>query len=445
VRGPLILILLLAGMHLIMPLGARGLGSEALLVFGFLILAAYTVGDLAARVHLPKIVGYMLAGALFGPYALGTFTTLTAQRLEPVSHLAIALIAFLAGAELRWSELRERGVALLKILTAELLLTFVALAAALYVLRDLAPFLTDLPTGSVVAFSVLFASIAVAHSPAATIALLGETRARGDVARTTLGVVLISDVAVVVLFSIALSVARAVAPASGEHAVSTFMLIWELAGSLIIGTLLGSAVALYLRFVSRELMLFAVLMTFFGAEIAALAHTDPLLTLIVAGFVTENAPIHRDGEKLRHAMERAAAPVFVVFFALSGAAINLGQAASLALITVPLAIVRLVSIRAGTAIGMRWARLEGPYIQLTWLGLVSQAGVAIGLSNMVASAYPRVGNDLRTLLFALIAINQIIGPVLFRRALVMSGEVSGERFRHLAIPDPSPVTEKTAS
>jgi hypothetical protein len=129
-----------------------------------------------------------------------------------------------------------------------------------------------------------------------------------------------------------------------------------------------------------------------------------------------------------------------VFFALSGAAINLGQAASLALITVPLAIVRLVSIRAGTRIGMRWARLEGPHIQLTWLGLVSQAGVAIGLANMVASAYPRVGNDLRTLLLALIAINQIIGPVLFRRALVMSGEVTGERFLHLAaIPRPSSV------
>jgi len=108
VRRLIILALLLGSMQLIFPLGAQGQGSQALLSFGFLILAAYTVGELAKAVRLPRIVGYLAAGVAFGPYGLGTVTAAGVERLAPVSQLAIALIAFLAGAELRWGEVRDR-------------------------------------------------------------------------------------------------------------------------------------------------------------------------------------------------------------------------------------------------------------------------------------------------------------------------------------------------
>src|SRR5688500_15385188 len=111
-------------MQLILPLGAPGQGSQPLLAFGFLILAAYTVGELATLVRLPKIVGYLAAGLLFGPAVLGTISYVAAARLEPVSQLAVALIAFLAGAELRWSEVRERGPAYLKMMSTELTIGF---------------------------------------------------------------------------------------------------------------------------------------------------------------------------------------------------------------------------------------------------------------------------------------------------------------------------------
>src|SRR5690349_19794356 len=101
-RRAIILALLFAGMRLILPLGVEGRGSQALLTFGFLILAAYTTGELAVSLKLPRIVGYLLAGAIFGPSVLNTVTVDAVERLAPVSSLAIALIAFLAGAELRW-------------------------------------------------------------------------------------------------------------------------------------------------------------------------------------------------------------------------------------------------------------------------------------------------------------------------------------------------------
>jgi Kef-type K+ transport system membrane component KefB len=420
-RRLFILALLLIGTELVVPLGEPGQGSRALLAFGFLILAAYTVGELATAIRLPKIVGYLFAGVIFGPSVLGTVTAMAADQLTPVSQLAIALIAFLAGAELRWAEVRRRGVLLLKIMTAELAITFAALFFVVWALAGAMPFLVGIPPAQRVAFSLLFASIAIVHSPAVTMALLTETGARGPVARTTLGVVLISDVAVLLLFTGALAVARALVPGdAGAPGVTIGMVAWEILGAILVGALLGGVVSLYLRFVGRELMLFAVLVAFFGLEIARVAHVETLLTLLVAGFVTEN--ISPQGERLRHAMERSAAPVFVVFFALSGAKIDVGQVALLFLFVVPIAAVRAVAILAGTRVGARWARAGVPESRYTWMGLISQAGVAIGLAAIVAEAYPTLGPQLRDLLLALIAINETIGPILFRRALLASRE-----------------------
>lgn len=422
-RRVAILGLLLAGMRLLYPLGERGQGSQPLLWFGFLILAAYTVGELATALRLPKIVGYLLAGVLFGPDGLGTITEAGVSRLGPISELAIALIAFLAGAELRWNEVRERGVLLLKMTVAELTLTFSVLFAALYGFRAFIPFLRGIPAEQAIAFALLFAAIAIVHSPAVTMALLSETGARGPVARTTLGVVLISDVAVVLFFSLALAIARSLVPPTGAtSAPSPWLVIWEIAGAILVGAVLGGIVALYLRRVGRELFFFAILVAFFGLSLAKFAHVEVLLTLLTAGFVMENVSKGDEGRQLLHAMERSAAPVFVVFFALSGAKISLAQVGQLLPVVVPIALVRAASIWGGVRLGTMWAKAEGVERRYAWMGLISQAGVAIGLSSIVAEAYPEQGRALSALLLSLIAINETVGPILFRRALVRSGE-----------------------
>src|SRR5688572_206501 len=199
-RRIIILALLYAGVQLILPLGEIGHGSEALLTFGFLVLAAYTVGELTTFVGLPKIVGYLFAGIAFGPSALAAVSATAVGRLSPVSDLAIALIAFLAGAELRWSDLRATGAKLAKILGVEMLFSLLGIAAVLIGVRQWVPFLTGISTPQLIAFVLLFTAIAIAHSPSVTVALLTETGARGPVAKSTLGIVLLSDVAVVLFF-----------------------------------------------------------------------------------------------------------------------------------------------------------------------------------------------------------------------------------------------------
>lgn len=424
-RRAMILALLLLAMALIKPLGEPG-RAETLLSFGFMILAAYTVGEVASAFRLPKIVGYMVAGILFGPSLLGIVSKLATIQLASVSKLAIALIAFLAGAELEWAEVRRRGVTILKILGSELGICFLALVALLLALRPWVPFLEGTGTAAAIALAVLFASVAIVHSPAVTMALLTETRAKGDVARTTLGVVLVADVAVILLFTGALAIARALAPsAAGGSEMSFLVVAWEILGSIVVGAALGGIVALYLKFVQRELFLFALVATMFGAELARLLHVETLLTLLVAGFVAENATDH-EGKELRHAMERAAAPVFVVFFALAGAKLGLDEIVTMLPIAIPVVVVRILAIRGGTILGARWAGLPREQGRLISMGLVSQAGVAIGLSAVIAEAYPERGPAIAALFLAVIAINETLGPIFFRNALVKAGEVTPE-------------------
>lgn len=425
-RRLVILALLVGGMQLVLTAGPAEGGGESLLALGFLILAAYSVGELTKQLNQPKIVGYLIAGALFGPSALNVVSTRSVEELGTISDLAIALIAFLAGAELDWGELRKRGVALLKVTGAELAVTFVVILAALLALREYVPFLQGTNLTASLTFAGLFAAMAIVHSPAVTMALLTETGARGSVARTTLGVVLLADVAVVLLFSGALAAARALVP-SGSGGVSFAATVWEIGGAFPVGALLGGAVALYLRFVKGELFLFALLVTFFGAEVSELLHVETLLTLLVAGFVTENVAHGGSGRELRHAMERSAAPVFVIFFALAGATLQLADLAELWWIVLPIAAVRMAGLWLGTQLGGRWARLPAPERNLIWLGLVSQAGVAIGLVTVAGQVYPAAGGEMGTILLAVIAVNTPLGAVLFRRALAKAGELGPAR------------------
>jgi Kef-type K+ transport system membrane component KefB len=345
-----------------------------------------------------------------------------------VSELAIALIAFLAGAELQLDEVRKRGVLLLKMMTAELTVAFVGIATTVAVLHRFLPFLNGARWTEILGFSILFASVAVVHSPAVTMALLSESGAKGVVARTTLGVVLLADVAVVLTFSGALALARVLAPPSGGAGLGVMVVFWEIGGAILVGAALGAIVAMYLRFIRRELFIFAILVAFFGAEIASVMHVETLLTLLVAGFVAENWG-GGEGEQLRHAMERAGAPIFVVFFALAGANIRPSAVLELWPLVIPIVVVRAAGIWAGTQLGAWWAKAEPQVARYTWMGLISQAGVAIGLSSVVAGVYPERGEEMRTLFLAMIAINETIGPILFRLSLLRSKEATPESFR----------------
>lgn len=416
-----VLLLLLGAMQYILPLRADVAGTRALMTFGFLILAAVTVGELAKSVKLPKIVGYLGAGLIFGPHVTGVFDRQAAADLSGISTLAIALIAFLAGAELRWTEVRSRGRVILTMLGTEIAFSLVAISLTLFALQRYVPALSG-AWPEVLMLCLVVGSILVVHSPAVTMGMLNETGAAGDMTRTTLGIVLVADVVVVLLFSGMMGLARTVIDTGDGVAGPTMgMLVWEILGAVLIGAILGGLVSLYLRWQTGELFIFAIAVALFGVELAKAAHVEALLMLLTAGFVMENVSQGR-GEVLRHAMERSAAPLFVVFFALAGAKISPSEVAAVSMVAVPLVLARILGIWGGARLGARLAYATPAVHDHAWTGLVSQAGVAIGLTALLSQSLPQAAG-LQALILAVIAINETIGPVLFRRGIDAAGEM----------------------
>jgi Kef-type K+ transport system membrane component KefB len=257
-----------------------------------------------------------------------------------------------------------------------------------------------------------------------TLAMLTETRAAGPLARTTLGVVLVADVVIILLFTGAFSLAQASLGGATAGAPEILLrLLREVLGSILAGGIIGGVLTLYLRFVQRELVVFAVVVVFATAAAAPALHFEFLLSLLVAGFLVENvAPVR--AEPLVDVLHQAALPVFVVFFAMAGAELHIQEFAAVWPLVLLIAFARMGAIYGSATYAGRLAGAEPNVIRYGWTGLVSQAGVALGLATIVADRLPGVGLAMQAVTIGVIALNESLGPVLFRHGLLRAGEVA---------------------
>jgi Kef-type K+ transport system membrane component KefB len=230
-------------------------------------------------------------------------------------------------------------------------------------------------------------------------------------------------VVVVLIFTTAFSLAQA--SLGGETAGAPEILrhlLLEVLGSILAGAIIGGVLTLYLRFVKRELVVFAVVVVFATAASAEALGFELLLSLLVAGFLVENvAPVR--AEPLVDTLHQMAVPVFVVFFAIAGAELQVLEFISLWPLVLAVALVRMGAIAVGATLGARVAKAEPLITRYAWTGLVSQAGVALGLATVVADRLPVLGLAMQTLIVGVIAFNESVGPVLFRRGLERAGEI----------------------
>ena len=180
--------------------------------------------------------------------------------------------------------------------------------------------------------------------------------------------------------------------------------------------------ALYLRFVKREMVVFAIVVVFATAAAAQAVGFELLLSLLVAGFLVENvAPVR--AEPLVETLHQMAVPVFVVFFAMAGAELRVQEFAAVWPIVFSVVAVRMGAIFVGSRAGARLAGAEPVVQRYAWMGLVSQAGAAIGLATVLADRLPGIGSAMQTATVGVITVNTSIGAVLFRRGLDRAGEV----------------------
>jgi trehalose-6-phosphate synthase len=168
------------------------------------------------------------------------------------------------------------------------------------------------------------------------------------------------------------------------------------------------------------------------SQVGASQGFEPLLAAMAAGLVIENLAVAQ-GDSLKMALQRGALPVLVVFFVATGASLRVDALATTGAVTVALVVLRITLIRLGVAAGLRASSVERRTGSYAWTGLISQAGVTLGLASVLATEFPTWGGQVQMLLVALIAVDELVGPAMFRIGLARAGELDARAPRPLVV------------
>ncbi|HEY0143029.1 MAG TPA: cation:proton antiporter [Thermoanaerobaculia bacterium] len=404
------------------PAGATITGSGAALAFGFLLIAAVQAGYLCDALKMPRLTGYIVIGLLFGPEMLGLISAKMLPDLALVKGTAVGLIAFLAGCELNLSHLRPKLRAIGTLSLATLFASALLLFALLYAITHFVPITADFSPLQRAAVALVCANVLAAFSPAVVVGIISETKAKGPLSEMALSIVVLADLVIVVTYALSSTAAHAVFPSEGTSA-GFALLVPHIFGSILAGAIAGALLAAYVVRVSAGIGLVTFAILFIAAEAGHVLHLNPLLVGLAAGMFLENVtPI--GGERLTRTAEPVAMPVFAIFFAVVGAEVQLRAFLHVAPFALAACVVRFLGIWLGARLSARAAGIDAAFARRLTLGLLPQAGVAIALASLMLVDYAPWGRVMGTVVIGTIVVNQLIGPVLFRNALVAAGETS---------------------
>ena len=415
---------------------------EYTLAFAVVCLASYLIGEGFKKIRLPTITGYLFAGALVGSFGLEFLPSAAAESLRFVDELSLAVIAFVAGSELYLVEIRPRLRQILFSTGGILVSTFALVSVAVYLLTALLPFTAGWEPAARLATALLGGAVLLALSPPSTIAVIKEVHARGPFTRTALGVTVLMDVAIIVLFAVAASIASALL--TGESLTVGFVGLLALDLALAAGVglatgqllkavlarrwprLLKTAVVLAIGFAVYELA--GWVKTASLAELGVEVYIEPLLIAMIGGFVVTNFSAFRDEfDGILHDVGPA---VYVAFFTITGLGLKLDILWETLPYAAALFVVRAVGIAIGAAAGATLAGEPAGIRRISWMAYITQAGIALGLAREVAVQFPDLGTAFATLIISVVVLNEIFGPLFLKAALRRAGET------HL--PDSSP-------
>ena len=401
------------------PYGATITGSGAALAFGFLLIVAVQASHVCDALKMPRLTGYILVGILFGPEMLSIVSAKMLPDLALVKGTAVGLIAFLAGCELNVRRLRPRLRAIGTLSALTMLGAALIMFGFFFALTHIVPITADYTTIQRVAVALIAANVLAAYSPAVVVGILSETKASGPLSETALSIVVVADLVIVITYALSSTFAHVIFPSGGSGGLG--LLVPHIFGSIIAGIIAGGVLALYVSRVGARSGVFTFAVLFIAAEAGAALHLNPLLVGLAAGLLLENVtPI--GGEQLAHAVEGVAMPTFAIFFAVVGAEIQLQAFIHTAPFAIAAALLRGLGIYAGARAAGRLVELDPVFTKRVTLGLLPQAGVAIALVALLLADFKPWGAIIGTIVLGTIIVNQLIGPILFRNALVASGE-----------------------
>ena len=386
----------------------------------FLCLIA---GKIVKQFKLPNVTGYILMGLLAG-VVLGThqmehfFWQDVAQEMvskfDIIKDLATGFIAFSIGTEFEFKYIRKLGKAPIVIACLESLGAVIFVALGIY-----------LATGNI-QLALVMGAIAAATDPAATILVARQYKANGPVTRTLIPVVAIDDATALMSYGICVALARAI---TGSVSVMTFVEpVKEIFGSLIFGIVLGIIFTILIKFYTgrgnRLAITIAMVSFCVSMSHVEILNFSPLLACMAMSVTVVN--ISHNWEPVFEQMDRMTPPIFMLFFFVTGAGMDLSILPSIGLIGVIYIIVRVIGKMVGAALGGRLSHADVNVQKYLGIGLIPQAGVAIGLAMLCGSVIPQYAKEITAVVVCGTIIYELVGPVLTKVMLVKIGEIKPE-------------------
>lgn len=439
----LVLLAALVALMVLASSATHGSGrSHALAALGFLLLAGTVAANVLEPLGIPHLTAYLLTGMAAGPYALHLVDHQAVQELSPINALALSLISLAGGAELRISKLVSAARSLLWAMLLQNVVVLVLMAAAFFALRPFLPFVASLPLSMAIGVALLWGVMGITRSPSATLGVLSQTGAKGPLATFTLAFVMTSDVVVVIVLAIVFTITRPLIEPGAAFSLGAFReLGHEVLGSVALGSTLGLLLAGYLRFIGRQLLLVFVALGLVMTQVLDYLRFDWLLIFITAGFVVQN--LSAQGDKFLEEIERLGEIVYVIFFATAGAHLDLPLLAQLWPAALALTVARAGCTVATARVSSRLAGDPPSLRRWGWAGLVSQAGLALGIATKIQKEHPGFGTGFAAMAVATVALNELVGPILFKMALDRTGETASHGDAEEPAPEPSADVERS--
>ena len=391
-----------------------------LLYISIAIIFGFLGGKIVKLVKLPGVVGYLLAGLIFGPSCLNIFHEEFVKSMNIFASFTLSLVAFIIGSEMKRSTLKEMGRGIGTIILLESFGAFFLVAAGVYFL-----------TGKLY-MALIFGAMAPASAPAGTVAVLQECKAKGRLTNALYAVVGLDDGLAIMIFAVAVALSRMLI---GGEKVSVVSLLegpfLEIISSIALGCIIGAVAGYLMRWLSDEN---AILVTTLGSiltctGIALHFNLSLILANLSLGMIYVN--LYPAGSRRAYrAIEFITLPIYIIFFFVAGAHLEVLLLPSIGYLGLVYVLARVGGLMGGAYLGGVITRQISTIRRYLGVGILCQAGVAIGLSLLVGGQFSSLGEEGENL--AIIVVNtiaattiifEIIGPMGAKFAITKAGEL----------------------
>lgn len=412
---------------------------ETLLSIAVAMFAGLMMSRVVKPLKLPAVTGYLIAGLLIGPFALGAlgmdglgFTSLKkVEGLKIISEVALGFIAFDIGNEFRLSQLKAIGKKATVIAVIQALCATVLVDGAILILHLLMPDKITVPV------ALTLGAVATATAPAATLMVVNQYKAKGPLVDILLPIVALDDAVGLIVFAVSFGIAKSLSSGAAISIISVLINpMLEVVGSFALGTILGliytfvekffhsrsKRLSVAITFVILAVALSKLEMRFPGSELEI--GFSPLLVCMMLATIFCN--ICPSSEELMAKTERWTAPLFILFFVLSGAELDLSvfKSGAVVLVGVVYIIFRSAGKMLGASFSSKLMKCEPTIQKYLGITLLPQAGVALGMSIQVAAELGQEGAIIRSIILFSVLIYELVGPLLTKIALTKAGEIS---------------------